>query len=131
VADGKRLCLIADDEETVRIYLRATLEQAHFRVVEASNGNDALTLLNQLGDAVDIVVSDFHMCGGDGLRFVLNARESYPTLPIVLISGIVKPAGKEPAHLVEFVQKPFVGSTLLAAMDRAIGRMQSQGAPDG
>ena len=126
--DNSKLCLIADDEETVRIYLRATLEQARFRVVEACNGNDALTLLNQLGEAVDIVVSDFHMCGGDGLRFVLNARESYPALPIVMISGIVKPAGKEAAHLVEFVQKPFVGSTLLEAMDRAIGRMNSRSA---
>jgi DNA-binding NtrC family response regulator len=65
------------------------------------------------------VISDFQMCGGDGLRFVLDARQLYPHLPIVLISGFVRPAGNASTEYFEFLQKPFSRSMLLESIARA------------
>ncbi len=113
-----KTCLIVDDEQAVRRYLRAILEQRGFRAVEADGGIRGLSLVKELGNGLDLIVSDVRMPDGDGLAFASAVRESFPELPIVLVSGYIGAERQpEPSASFEFVQKPFTQAALMTAID--------------
>lgn len=117
-------CLLVDDEQVVRSFVRVILEQEQFRVVEAENGIQAARIAEQLGDAIDLIVSDVQMPGGDGLTFVCAVRESYPAIPIILISGFLEPDWHTlPGGSFQFLPKPFTFTALQSAITRARRKM--------
>lgn len=77
--------LVVDDEESVRHMLRRLLEGADFRVCEASNGNEALRVLDE--GMVDLIIIDIIMPEMDGIETILEVRRRSPDLPIIAISG--------------------------------------------
>lgn len=80
--------LIVDDEESVRSSLRSCLdwEKTGFQIIgEASNGTEALRLVNEL--SVDLVITDILMPEMDGLDFTRLLKERHPSLPCIFISG--------------------------------------------
>jgi CheY-like chemotaxis protein len=82
-------------------------------------------LVENLGDALDLIVSDVQMPGGDGLTFACAVRELFPTLPIVLISGRGEPELQERLSApFEFVRKPFLPHTLLTGIENAVNTMK-------
>ena len=112
-----KTCLVVDDESSVRVYIRTILERNQFQVIEAENGQEAARVVQQLGDTVDVIVTDIYMPGGDGLTFASSVRESFPLLPIILVSGYGDPPWKRfPSTSFGFVPKPFLPATLLAAI---------------
>lgn len=120
-----KTCLIVDDESSVRAYVKAILEREHFQTFEAQDVIQALRLVEKLGDLLDLVVSDIKMPGGDGVTFVCSVRESFPILPIILISGYAEPERQEhPSTSFEFLQKPFVPHALLRAVENATKMMK-------
>jgi signal transduction histidine kinase/ActR/RegA family two-component response regulator len=78
--------LLVDDERLVRDVLAEQLEDEGFSILTASNGAEALALLDA-GEAVDLLVSDFSMPGMDGLALIHAAQERRPYLPAVLLTG--------------------------------------------
>jgi two-component system cell cycle sensor histidine kinase/response regulator CckA len=113
-------CLVVDDEPSVRAYMRTILERDQFQVIEAENGVQAAKTVQELGDAIDLIVTDIYMPGGDGLTFASSVRESFPLLPIILVSGYGDPPWKRfPSTSFGFVPKPFLPATLLAAVAKA------------
>jgi CheY-like chemotaxis protein len=88
--------------------------------LQAGDGVKALRLARKLGKALDLIVSDIEMPGGDGLTFVRSLRSSLPAIPIILISGNADPGNLDRlGGFCEFLQKPFTPKTLLDAVDRA------------
>jgi CheY-like chemotaxis protein len=65
-----KLCLIGDDESSIRSYVRAILEREQFQMMESENGVQALRLVEKLGGKLDVIVSDVQLPGGDGLTFI-------------------------------------------------------------
>ena len=128
---GQKLCILADDEPTIRTCLGAILRKQQYIVLEAENGNEAQQLLMEHGETIDLVVSDFKMCGGDGFRLVVMARETFPELPIILMSGYFAPEG-DGLRDVEFLLKPFAIETLLNAIENASVKVEhrSKRSPD-
>ena len=97
--------------------MRTILERDQFQVIEAENGVQAAKTVQELGDAIDVIVTDIYMPGGDGLTFASSVREAFPLLPIVLVSGYGDPPWKRfPSTSFGFVPKPFLPATLLAAI---------------
>jgi DNA-binding NtrC family response regulator len=116
----EKTCLVVDDEPSVRAYLRTILERDQFQVIEAENGVQAADTVQKLGEAIDLIVTDIYMPGGDGLTFASSVRESLPLLPIVLISGYGDPPWKRlPCASFAFVPKPFLPATLRSAVAKA------------
>ena len=73
--------LIADDDRGIRETMRAILERAgHYTVFEASDGDQALAVLNQ--EQVDVILLDLAMPGRDGLGVL---AEIQPPPPIVVV----------------------------------------------
>lgn len=86
--DTTRKILVIDDEPDVVSYLSAFLEDEGFRVLEANNGPDGLTLAREQGP--NLITLDITMPGMSGVE-VLTAlrRDSHLGLiPVIVITGV-------------------------------------------
>jgi two-component system cell cycle sensor histidine kinase/response regulator CckA len=79
--------LVAEDNDSVRKLARIILEKAGFSVIEASHGEEAVTLFSEQRDAVDLVVLDIIMPRKNGLQVCEEIRNIRPDIKILLTSG--------------------------------------------
>ena len=77
--------LVVDDENQIRRLVRETLEQAGYRVTEASDGKEALQQY-RLAPA-DLVIMDILMPKQDGLETTVALRREFPEAKIIVITG--------------------------------------------
>jgi DNA-binding NarL/FixJ family response regulator len=87
--------LIVDDHAFVCVGLKATLLDglSDIKVSTASDGAKALDIL--LNDSIDLAVIDLFMPGGDGgFDFIDTVCQTYPQLPIIVLS-----ASENPVHI--------------------------------
>lgn len=80
-----RRILIADDEVAILSSLGEILEDAGYQVVAASDGKQALAILETT--PVDAILSDISMPHVDGLELLHIASERWPTVPRILLTG--------------------------------------------
>jgi diguanylate cyclase (GGDEF)-like protein/PAS domain S-box-containing protein len=78
--------LIVDDEELLRMTLRAVFEELGYRVVEAGNGREGLLVF--AGEHPSLVFTDLHMPEMDGLTLLKELKVLSPDTPVVVISGM-------------------------------------------
>lgn len=79
--------LLVEDEGLVRMITAESLQDEGFDVVEASDGDEAISLLNAF-DFFDILLTDVRMPGSsDGVHVALHARRLHPHIPVVVVSG--------------------------------------------
>lgn len=83
VRDGR--LLVVDDEESLRITTAAILEKEGYAVDTASSGDEAIALLAQKD--YDLVLTDLHMEGGDGLTVLNQIRRHSPLTISVVLTG--------------------------------------------
>jgi DNA-binding NtrC family response regulator len=122
-----RICLIVDDEPSIRAYLRAILQRERIQSLEADNAAQALRIVQKLGGRLDLIVCDIKMPGEmDGIDLAYSVRHSFPAVPVVLISGYGDVESvKHAAANFEFIQKPFVPETILMAVKRVVGSLDA------
>jgi signal transduction histidine kinase len=77
--------LVVDDEESLRITTAAIFEKEGYVVDTASSGDEAIALLNNTD--YDLVLTDLHMEGGDGLSVLNQIRRSAPLTISVVLTG--------------------------------------------
>lgn len=118
--DGEAACiLLVDDEESVRAFLRLTLEEAGCVVTEADDGLDALEKYDAAGGLFDAVVTDIsmpHMNGAD-LAHALAERNS--ELRILFLTGYAsrdKAAGLQSHPGWKLLMKPIDPERLVEAV---------------
>ncbi len=80
-----RAILVIDDNEGLLEILNAKLTADGYRVTTAANGQDAAEEL--VRERFDFVLTDWFMPGKDGLELLREIYKSYPTLPVVVMSG--------------------------------------------
>ncbi len=116
--------LVIDDEDGIRRAVRTVLERAGYRVREALSGLEALRLWHE--EASDLVITDIHMPGMDGLELIRELYALSPHLPIIAVSGsgevasrdLLKDAGL--SGPIRTLDKPFKISELLECVREAI-----------
>lgn len=96
------MILLVDDDDDVRETSADMLEELGYAVVQASNGPDALRMIDTRPD-LEVMVTDIRMPGMSGLELSDIARRLRANLKIILISGYFLP---QPLHR-RFLQKPF------------------------
>lgn len=77
--------LVVDDEESLRITTAAIFEKEGYIVDTASSGDEAITLLSSTD--YDLVLTDLHMEGGDGLSVLNQIRQNAPLTISVVLTG--------------------------------------------
>ena len=115
--------LIVDDSVSIRQVVTFTLRQAGFTVLDASNGQEALTRLS--GQRVDLIVTDLNMPVMDGITFIRNVR-SQPTtraVPVLMLTTESQDAKKQEgkaAGATGWIVKPFHPEKLLQIIARVL-----------
>ncbi|MDQ3817769.1 MAG: response regulator, partial [Acidobacteriota bacterium] len=74
-----------DDEESLRITTAAILEQEGYKVETAASGTEAFAFLDKY--EFDLVLTDLHMEGGDGLSVLAEIRRRAPLTISVVLTG--------------------------------------------
>ena len=120
--DRSKLVLLADDEVSVRTTTRRLLERNGWRVIEASNGEEAFALFLAHRDQVNVVLSDVRMPGVDGVELARRVRSVIPEFPVVFFSGYDELEQSEVSELsnVPLIAKPFSLNELLRVMRQAV-----------
>jgi len=114
--------LVVDDESQVRSIVARTLRAEGYDVIEASDGQAAISCFEEVGGAVDLVVTDLIMPGISGRALARELTRRRPSLGVVWISGHPHDVGLPDAGPTEgpFLQKPIPPDRLLAAVRQAL-----------
>jgi two-component system, NtrC family, response regulator PilR len=100
--------LIVDDEQSYRQLLSLVFEGDGHSIRTATNGREALALLQD--EAADVVISDVRMPDMDGIEMLSAVRESQPDLGVVLMTAFASVETAREAFKLgadDFIQKPF------------------------
>jgi signal transduction histidine kinase len=119
--------LIVDDEPGIRQMLSLCFQKGNFRITCAGDAAEAFNLL--LLEPFDAVISDVMMPGEDGISFLGRVHESWPELPVILMTGhgqmlMAVNAIKNGAF--DFVCKPFDVDYMLKIVERAVNYSKLQ-----
>ena len=87
-APKKDAILIIDDEKTLLEVFTAALSP-HFEVMTAQSTREAEFILHKT--AFKVVIADHLMPGGNGMSFLVRAREEFPHMQRILVTGYMKP----------------------------------------
>jgi two-component system, cell cycle sensor histidine kinase and response regulator CckA len=121
--DRNATVLLVEDEEMVRELTCVMLHQLGFKVIEASNGVEALEKFKQHKDEIRCVISDLAMPVMDGWETLAALRKLAPGFPVVIASGYHETHVKAEKFLEQpqvFLGKPFIIKDLELAISRAL-----------
>lgn len=110
VQEGRETILVADDEELVRLVVRAVLSYRGYKVVDVSSGEQALSKFRESPETFALAVLDVHMPKITGWDTLTMLRKLRPDLPAILLSGSTVDGEIEQAEKVDkvsFLAKPF------------------------
>jgi DNA-binding NtrC family response regulator len=100
--------LIVDDEQSYRQLLSLVFEGDGHSIRTASNGREALTLLQE--EPADVIISDVKMPDMDGIEMLRAVRETHPDLGVILMTAFASVETAREAFKLgadDFIQKPF------------------------
>lgn len=113
--------LVVDDEAVARRFMERALTEAGYRVMLASDGEQALELIRMTRRKIALVVTDLVMPGMGGHAFALEVGRLSSPPPVLYISAYEKPQGDMAKR---FLQKPFTGSELVSTVRNLISPAQ-------
>ena len=114
--------LVADDEPSVRTIAVKILRRAGYRVLESTNGVEAVAHGRAESGGIDLLLTDVLMPGVDGIAAARMLSADRPALRVLYMSGYTHGQLVDRGVLIAgtaFLEKPFSPSGLLAAV-RAI-----------
>ncbi|PAW66298.1 MAG: hypothetical protein B9S34_08410 [Opitutia bacterium Tous-C1TDCM] len=120
-APKKDAVLLVDDEKPLLdVYVSAL--GPYFDLTTASNAREADFILQK--KTFKVVVADHLMPGGNGMNFLVRAREDFPHMQRILVTGYMKPEmllrSVNEAALFRYLLKPVsMGELLKVVMDAA------------
>ncbi|XMB51424.1 response regulator [Pseudomonas fluorescens] len=97
--------LVVEDDAIVRMLIVDVLEELEFKVLEAADAEQALKMVKDTGQIIDLMMTDVGLPDMDGKQLATEVRELRATLPILFASGYAEnidvPAG------MQVIGKPF------------------------
>jgi len=114
--------MIVDDEVAIREVVRDIVGDLFVEISEASNGAEALTLIQT--KKFDVVISDYHMPKMSGLDLLKHFRERRICIPVIWLTGRGSADLKKEAwnyRAFDFLEKPFSIEELRESVEALIG----------
>ena len=122
--NGDDLILIVDDDEDMRDTIRASLEMAGYKTIEAGDSTSMFKLIET--NDVSLILLDLVLPGSDGLQIMRDLRP-VSDIPVVMLTGkgdiIDKIVGLE-VGADDYITKPFHGRELTARIKSVLRRKQ-------
>ena len=110
--------LLAEDDESMRVYLARALERSGYEVVSVDRGTAALPLIE--AEAFDLLLTDIVMPEMDGIELAQKAATLAPDMRVMFITGFAAVALKagRAAPTAKVLSKPFHLKDLVMEVDR-------------
>jgi len=117
----KGTVLLIDDEVKILKSLSYILRKCEFNVLTATNGVDALDLLNRRD--VDVVILDLVLSTEDGIDILKNLLKRSSILPVIILTGhgtIAKAVEAIRLGAFDFLEKPIESEKIIISIENAI-----------
>lgn len=120
MAPRRPVVLIVEDEALIRMDAVDMIKEAGFEVVEASNADEAIAILEQRLD-ITVVFTDIQMPGSmDGLKLAQAIRGRWPPIKIVATSGNVQISDEHLPNGGRFLRKPYTSQQITGTLRQLI-----------
>ncbi|HLP78442.1 MAG TPA: ATP-binding protein, partial [Candidatus Paceibacterota bacterium] len=87
LAQGSGRVLVVDDLDLLRDFTRSFLEAAGFSVLVASSATDALKILEETPERIDVLFTDYNMPGMNGIELIEQVAVRWADMRLILASG--------------------------------------------
>ncbi len=112
--------LLVEDHPLIRMNAFAVISEAGFDVIEASNADDAILIL-EAHPEIRLVFTDIEMPGKmDGLKLAHYIRERWPKLHLMVVSGKMIVEENQLPSGSKFFAKPYDDATIIKEMKRLV-----------
>lgn len=117
---GPPRILVVDDEKNIRTLLRHELEQTGFQILEAQNGQEALTIARE--QHPDAIILDVMMPGMDGFEVTTHLKQHQETadIPILMLSIVENESRGYQIGVDQYLTKPIDSERLLTAVSKFV-----------
>lgn len=121
-SDAPPVVLLVEDDGLLLMEAADTLADAGFEVVEAAHADKALKVLENRDD-VGVLMTDVDMPQGsmDGFALARLVARRWPTIPVLVVSGMGTPGPNDMPDGARFIPKPYEPMTLVRTL-RAFAR---------
>jgi PAS domain S-box-containing protein len=123
VPGGSETILLVEDEEAVRNLARQILESCGYKIIEARNGIEALSLCQNSDSQIDLLITDVVMPKMGGRELAEKISQLNPQIRQLFMSGYTDDAIIRQGMITEdmnFIQKPFTFETLAQKVREAL-----------
>src|SRR5829696_328946 len=119
----EKTILVADDESHILNVVSLKLRNAGFRVLTASDGQEALDLAQQ--EKPDLLITDYHMPQLSGLELCQRLKQDAATsmIPAIMLTARgyhLEPADTEQSGILRMLSKPFSPRHLLDTVNEVL-----------
>jgi len=126
--DYKAKILSVDDSSIIRKIVRNSVEVLNYSLLEASSGEEALSILVKEHASIKLILLDWNMPGMNGLELLKIIKKNilYKNIPVMMVTtegekgNIVKAVQ---AGVVNYLLKPFTSEELTKKVMQCIGRV--------
>ena len=111
--------LIVEDNAPFRELIREVFEYLGYRVSEASNGLEGLSLMESA--SINLAIVDLEMPQMNGLEFTKRVKEKNPQFPVIMMTAYAashSPAEIADANVDAFLQKPMGVDALINIVEQ-------------
>jgi two-component system, cell cycle response regulator CpdR len=115
--------LIVDDEEPMRLLVGRAIAMDGHEITTASDGAEALEILDRADSPFDLVLTDIQMPVMDGIALALSAARDFPHVTILLMTGYAEQRERASglnAIVHDVVSKPFSVADIRTAVADAL-----------
>ncbi len=126
--NGNGTILIAEDDQVLRLLNRMILEKAGYRVIEAENGEAAISIFRKHEEEIDLLLMDLVMPKMNGRKAYDEIRVLRPGIRVIFVSGYAADIIAEKNISTEgfrFIQKPMKPVELLKAVSEELERVEA------
>jgi signal transduction histidine kinase len=129
MAEAAATILVAEDEPAVRLLVTETLEQLGYTVLEATDGYEALAIIERRKGDIELLLTDVIMPLMNGHELATRLESILPAAKVLYMSGysddvlafhgIAQPE-------IDFIQKPFTAAELAEKVEMMLSRTEGK-----
>ncbi|MFH0985262.1 MAG: response regulator [Candidatus Omnitrophota bacterium] len=104
----KGTILFVDDEEDLLWFLKRTYQPLGYETLTAGSGLEALKIVEECGEKINLVILDLKMPGMGGIEVLKSIRRHYPKLPVIILTAFCDREQEcEDLGIEAFIKKPY------------------------